>query len=1030
MLFRSKGVFLVVVLLGFFGLSLHAQEREITGQVVDEQGVPLVGASVIQKGTNNGAQTDFDGNFSITLRDESNVFIVSFLGFKTVEKTLSQQNNIIITLIEDNESLDEVVIVGYTAVRRADILGSVSSIKEEEILQTTPVNAFDAIQGRLPGVNIASNGGPGSGSSIQIRGVSTFNSGTEPLYVVDGQQVENIDNIDPSDIASIEVLKDGASAAIYGSQSANGVVIVKTKKGKSGKSALDINYSTVYSFVSSHVSLPSTRQRIAYENARGGNDPSLRPRDSLSLLYQNSFDLQELLFRPAVRTNVNAGISGGNDTSDFYWNTGFVEENGVVLNSSYKRVNTQFKINTTLFEKLKVGTSTYGSYELQSGLNENEVFTQMAERIPYFPVFEPDGSWTPEIAGRQNPPAEASERVLDDRNIRARSYNYLQFNILPSLNFKSTIGVDFRLRKRDDFQPTITQQVGRAPRLRERNQTDYNFLQENLLAYRESIGNHNLSALAGTSWQKWDTERTELQTFNLLFDEIPYFNAIDTGEGLGYIYNGTFTDASAHALVGYFGQVNYNYKKKYLIDGTFRRDGTSRTGSNERFGNFKSASIGWRVSGEEFMRNVSWVNNFLLRASYGENGNQSIGDYDNQQTYQPGFPYAGINGVTFGAQLGNPDLKWETTVSKNYGFDLNLFKNDLNISASYFIKTTTDLLDNASLPAESGFSSIRTNVGSVENKGFELDISATPIRTKNFEWFTSFNISSVKNKVLDVADERGFFDSDIFRIQEGQPIGNIFGFKYLGVFAYDESNAFTDNGVQLTPNFDGDGNFTNYSLDGQDYNGTVNRLRSSNFTLGGGDIIWKDLNGDFDINPGDDRQVIGNGLVDYFGGFFNEFKYNNLSFSFLFDYNLGNDIFREYEQTRNDLNSSNETPSPERIDGAWLEQGDVTQWWSLSREPEHRTPNALLNSFWVSKGDYVRLRTVKLAYRLDRSNLDKIGLFDDITVYLSANNVAMWTNYEGFNPDFGTRGNALQPGVDNLRYPNKTDIIFGLNLKL
>ena len=339
-------------------------------------------------------------------------------------------------------------------------------------------------------------------------------------------------------------------------------------------------------------------------------------------------------------------------------------------------------------------------------------------------------------------------------------------------------------------------------------------------------------------------------------------------------------------------------------------------------------------------------------------------------------------------------------------------------------------MDNASLPAESGFSSIRTNVGSVENKGFELDISATPIRTKNFEWFTSFNISSVKNKVLDVADERGFFDSDIFRIQEGQPIGNIFGFKYLGVFAYDESNAFTDNGVQLTPNFDGDGNFTNYSLDGQDYNGTVNRLRSSNFTLGGGDIIWKDLNGDFDINPGDDRQVIGNGLVDYFGGFFNEFKYNNLSFSFLFDYNLGNDIFREYEQTRNDLNSSNETPSPERIDGAWLEQGDVTQWWSLSREPEHRTPNALLNSFWVSKGDYVRLRTVKLAYRLDRSNLDKIGLFDDITVYLSANNVAMWTNYEGFNPDFGTRGNALQPGVDNLRYPNKTDIIFGLNLKL
>ncbi|MFD1316413.1 SusC/RagA family TonB-linked outer membrane protein [Namhaeicola litoreus] len=1006
----------------FFLLSISIQAQLVTvkGKVTELDGIGLPGVNIIQKGTSNGVVTDLGGNYSIQLQSGSDVLVYSFVGYETIERSVGVKSVIDVILKEDSQSLEEVVIVGYAATKRKDILGSVASIKSEDIAQTTPVNALDGIQGRLSGVQISSNGGPGSGSSISIRGTSTFSGGVNPLYVVDGQQLEDIDNLDPSDIASIEVLKDGASAAIYGSKSANGVVIITTKSGtKGGQTRLDVNAASSYSFLNSAIPVANSNERIYYEQVRGGTDPNsvTRPADSLSLLYANSNDLQKLVTRVGRRDQINVAVSGGGEKNKYYWNTGYLQEQGIVINSGYKRINSLARIDADIFKNLTAGTKLLASYEIQKGLNENTVFQQIAERIPYFPVFEPDGSYTPEIAGRQNPIAEANERTLDDRNFRAQSFNYLQWQILPSLSFRSTLGINFRLRKQNEFNPTIVQRVGTPPDGRERQTLSYDLLHENFLTYRESFGDHNLSGIAGFSLQKWDEEFSDIRAQSFLSDFPQTFNNVDE---LRY----ATTSKAGHSLTGLFADLAYDYKGKYLIKGTIRRDGSSRFGEDKKYGVFPSVQVGWRLSGEKFMENTV-VSNLLFRASYGETGNERIGNYESLLLYQPGYWY-GTNGIAT-YQLANPDLGWESTISTNFGVDLSMFKNRFNLTFDLWQKTTEDLLYDVPLPEETGFIQVRKNIGSVENRGFDLSLSGTIVRSENFQWFSSFNISYLQNEVKELADEDGFQDGD-FYISEGEPIGNMYGYRNLGVFPYDESNAFTNDGVQLSPNFDIEGNFVNYTLNGQEYTGDVNRLRVGSRTLRGGDIYWEDVNGDFNIDGANDRQVIGNGLPEYFGGFFNEFTIKNFSFSFLFDYNFGNDIYKRYDQLRNDLNSSNETPSPDRIAGAWTKPGDIAEFASLDRG---RTQNRLgPNSQYILSGDYIRLRNIRFQYNIAQHTIDRISWMKNFGVYMSLNNLLTWTNYDGYNPELGNRGNSLQPGVDNLRYPNRTEVIIGVNISL
>lgn len=997
-------------------------QGSIRGTVTSEDNEPLIGVSIIQLGTTNGIVTDLDGNYSLNLMEGGKTVRFSYTGFASQEVEVGSQTVIDIVLGSNSEVLDEVVVIGYGTERKRDVLGSIASVDEEQIDQITPINAFDAIQGRLSGVQISSNGGPGAGSDIRIRGTSTFGGGVEPLYVVDGQQLENIDNLNPNDIASIEVLKDGASAAIYGSKSANGVVIITTKGGVSGKTTLEISHATGISDVSSLIPVSNTRQRVLFEQQRSGGIGTGTDTDSLSARFQQEVDIQDLILQTGVRNQTGLSVSGGGENSRFYWNTSYLTEEGIVLNSNYNRINTSLKVDFDLSKVISAGTRINASYEKQGGLNENTVFRQLSERPAYLPVRDGNGDLFPTVFGRQNPLGEALETVTDDRGFRSTLFSYVELKILPELAFRSTLGVNYRQRTRNDFEPSIVRNIGQPATGRERQDLDYDIQQENYLTYKKKFGDHNVSALVGMQTQQWTSEYSEIRAVSFASDLIQTFNNVaelNTGD--------TRTLKDGHSLLSYFSRLTYNYKGKYLLAGTLRRDGSSRFGENQPYGNFPSASVGWRISAEPFMEGIRGaVSDLKVRAAYAITGNERIGNYDALLLYSPGLIYNGVNGVA-ASQLGNRDLGWESTEQINFGLDIEVLEGRFTATVDYYIKTTDELLYDVQIPEETGFDEVRQNIGSVENRGLELTIGGTPLKVGNFSWYTSFNIATNENKVLSLADEDGFEDGPFF-IEVGESIGNIYGFVNTGIFPYDESNAFAEDGTQLTPNFDGGGVFINYTLNGQEFTGEVNQLRAAGRTLGGGDVIWKDLNGDFNIDNTNDRSVIGNGLAKYFGGFFNEFSYKNMSFSFLFDYNFGNDIYRNYDDRRNTATSFGATPHPDRIEGAWLNQGDVVEYPSLDRT---RSQNRIgIDSYYLSDADYIKLRNIRFSYNLPPSIVSRLNWLEGVSINLSVNNPITWTNYEGYNPELGSRGNALQPGIDNLRYPNKTEYIFGIKVRL
>ncbi|WP_164975193.1 TonB-dependent receptor [Lutibacter sp. HS1-25] len=1018
--FERKGTFsgMVLILAILFSsfTAMNAQET-ITGVVSGTDGVPLPGVSVLQKGTSKGAVTDFDGNYAITLTSGQKNLVFSYVGFKTKEIAVNKQTKINVVLDVDVESLQEVVVIGYAPVAREKVLGAMATVKSDALEQATPTSALDGIQGKMSGVQILTNGGPGGGFDIRVRGVSTFGGGTAPLYVVDGQQLDDIDNLDPNDIESMEVLKDGATAAIYGSKAANGVVLITTKSGKAGELKVDVSSVTGYTSLVGDLRVANTRQRILYEKLRQDNTGNLtaQERDSLSLLNKNSYDLQDLITKSGIRQQINLSLSGGGEKGNFYWNTGYFDESGLVLNSSYKRFNSLLKIDAKFSKKFTAGTKLNATFEDQRGLSESQVFQQLVERIPYYPAFEPNGDYSPEYGGRQNPLAETTA-TRKTRDYRAQSFSYLQFEIVPKLTIKATLGVNFRLNKYNEFNPKITVNPSSGPTGRERFTLSYDIQQETFMNYANTWGDHTFAAFGGMQVQKYDDERFDSRA-DFVSDDIHTFNNIDPTTLI--IVNGT---NSSNSLFSLFGGFNYDYKNKYLVGGTMRRDGSSRFGENNKYGYFPSATIGWRMSNESFLENSQLVNNLLIRASYGVTGNERIGDYDFTGAFLPGAVYNGVNGV-YPVRLGNPDLSWENTASANIGIDVSMFERRLNVNIDAWQKTTTDLLANVPLPEESGFGSIRKNVGSVDNKGLDVSVSGTILKAKDFSWNSSFNISFLKNKVTKL-DGHTPFESGPYYIEEGQPIGNIYGFKNLGIYQYDESNAYSNEGVRLTPNFE-EGTFVNYTLNGAEYTGTVNKMKNAGQTLQGGDIIWEDVDGNFDITAVD-RQVIGNGLAKYFGGFSNDFRYKNFRLGLLFDYNFGNDLYRRWDESRNDLNSSGETPGPDRIEGAWKNPGDITVYPRLTRVTQNREAP---NSFYVTSGDYIKLRYIKLDYSLPKDVIASVKGLEKVSLSLAVNNVLTWTNYIGYNPELGNRGNPLNPGLDDLRYPNDREIILGLKVQ-
>ena len=1033
---------IVGCLMAFFNFLLLVQpinaqtsgKVSVKGVVLDEAGETLPGATVTEKGTKNVAATDLDGKFTIKVSKSGATLIVSYVGYVTKEVTSKPDMKVILS--ENSKNLDEVVVVGYGTMKKRDVTGAISSISSKDIEQKMATNVFEALQGQTAGIQIISGSGqPGETSSIKIRGTSTFSAdGVKPLYIVDGIPLDDIDGINPTDIASMEILKDAASAAIYGSRSANGVIIITTKQGEAGKPCIDVKYNHSWGTLSHKLAQANRADRRYYDNARrqyfldnniGNADESIQMiQDSLNVFFNVDNDYQDMILQTAQKDQVDISVGGGSDKIKYFINTGYFNERGIVPNTAFQRLTTRINSDYKPVKWMNMGSRIALTYSKKEGINENALLNAMLSRRPYFSTYYPDGSLVGVFNGQKNPIAQVEYTTDFTDAYKGNFYQFFEFDIYKGLKFRTNINANFSLSKRKKLYPSIiTDEWQKSNEGGSYNYLGWNWMNEDYFSYSHKWGDHNFSAMAGFSAQRWSNQNEILVGTNSSTDYIYTMNAF--ASNLTQTSTGTWQ--TSHSLASLFARITYDYKGRYLLTANVRRDGSSRFAENNKWGNFPSASVGWRISDEKFMQFAKpALDDAKIRVSYGVTGNESIGNYDYVYTYSPSTIYDGVGGVS-ATRIGKDNLKWEETKQFDIGLDLSFWNSRLTATFDYYDKYTSGLLADYELPKESGFSTMKTNVGEVSNRGFEVAIAGDIIRTKNFRWNASFNISRNINQIERLSEGKAYLEGDLWWMQEGGRIGDFYGYKYINVFQYDESNAFAEGSwQQLTPVFE-NGVFQNkYLLNGTEYTGKVlQKTLPNGKPFRGGDINWEEPEGSRDgIIDDNDRMIIGNALPDVTGGLSTQFTYKDWSLFISFYYSLGGEIYNFGEHNRNMFKYTGTTPSPDVIYNTWLKQGDIALY---PRPYNDEYDNArYANSFYVEDGSFIRLQNVRLSYNLPKNWCRKCGV-KGINLYAFVNNALTWTKYSGFDPEFST-SDPLQIGRDNYRYPKKREYGVGMSV--
>lgn len=991
----------------------------LRGKVSDKAGQALPGVSIRVRTRNilttEGTTSKPDGTFSLRTRLTEGTLVFSFTGYKTESRAFIRGGEFTMVMQDDIAALEEVVVVGYGTEKKRDVTGAIVSVSAESMEERQPVDVFDALQGQTPGVQITSgSGAPGESSTIRIRGTATFDAGVSPLYIVDGARVDDISLINPNDIASVEILKDAASAAIYGSRSANGVVIISTKRGKEGKPRFDLRYLQSFKSMAHKIPQASATDR-RFHTPTGAQEI-----DSLNPAYNSDNYYQDLLTRTAIRHQVDLSARGASKTLNYSASLGYLDDQGIVVNSYAKLIRSRLNFDFHLNNKAILGNRIQLSYKTGNRINEGSVLLQGVLRPANYRVYLDDGGLAGLVQARPNPVAWAMyyKNRLDE--YQANIYNYFTYQITKHLKYTTDVTANVIYNHNFIFSPRILSNVNDNSGTDRRDMNIY-LQHQGYFNYGQTFGKHAVTAVLGYSVDK-DTRRySTISGTNFLTEAIETFNSAQLLN-----QNNTFTFASRNTSVSAFGRLGYNFRGRYLLNANVRADGSSRFGRDKRWGVFPSVSGAWRVSDESFM---GWARKFLddakVRLSYGMTGNDRIGDYDAIQSYRFGsFFYNGVSGVVPNSLFGNNTLGWESTRQLNAGIDISLFRNRLSFAADYYNKTTSDLLYSAPLPDESGYTSVKVNVGSIRNRGFEFGINGMPVKTKNFNWSVNYNMSFNQTHVLKLYQGTGLISiagTTTWSIQEGEKLGNFYGWKSEGVYAYNEANAYTSEWERLTPIFK-DGSFQGYSLNGEAYTGQVKKMTASGNTLRGGDVIWQNTTKDGVIDDAD-RVVIGNAQPKFTAGLNNNFGYKRFTLSVSFYSSWGGQLFNYARYYLNSYKSATVTPEPEVIYNRWRAPGDVTIY---PRSGNFAYNQREISSNYIEDASFIRLRNARLTYNLPSAAYSRIKL-KGVSVYVYGTNLLTWTNYRWFDPEIAP-GPPLTMGKDNGRYPRNREVGMGLNV--
>ncbi|MRX45758.1 SusC/RagA family TonB-linked outer membrane protein [Pedobacter puniceum] len=1044
--YREKIITCVRVVFFFhlFIINAYAQKITVSGVVLDNQGETLPGVSVKVKNATQGTITDSDGKYSIVVPAPSSILVFTYLGFTSQEVAVNNRTKININLKPSTSSLEEVVVVGYGTLKRKDVTGSVASVNIADF-EKAPITSFDqALAGRIAGVQVSGNDGqPGSVNNIIIRGAGSITQDNSPLYVVDGFPLEDANNnaINPADIESIEVLKDASATAIYGARGSNGVIMITTKKGKVGDPVIGINSYYGFQEVIRTMKLMNAYEFVSYQN-------DLNPSATAATYftggknlesYRNAptLNLQQSLYRNSPMQNYDLSVRGGTEKTKYSISGNIIDQEGIIINSGFKRYQGRLSLDQTINKKLKVGTNINISNSVNNGTivaqsNFSATLSLMSSVWGYRPITNSnvdllDEPYDPEIdpllAGdyRFNPILSAKNELRELINNNLNVNAYAQYEITPHLTLRITGGITKIGQENNQFNNSRTS-LGNPRNINGvfgsiNNNLSNTWLNENTLTYNKSFNKkHNLNAVIGFSSQQNNSKFYGFQSITVPnedagldgLDEAPFGSTTPTSR------------SSRWTLASFLGRINYNINYKYLFTASLRSDGSSKFLGNNQWSYFPSGSFAWRFNKEKFMKNIKVIDDAKLRMSYGLTGNNRVTDFAgySQLAYLINSGYTFNNSSVLGATFtayGNRSLKWETTAQANIGLDLAMFKQRLLFTADVYRKTTKDLLLRADIPATTGLTNAFKNIGKVENSGLELSLTSTNIKSKNFSWVSNFNISFNRNKILQLTEGQDALLSSVsfdilynnnptYIAQIGQPIAQMFGLIWDGVYQYEDFDITPSGGYTLKSNLPDNGG-----------------------TRGGvapGSIKYKDINLDGTINS-KDFAIIGRATPIHVGGFSNNFTYKGFDLNVFFQWSYGNDILNAnrliFEGNGNNRINLNQFAS---FNNRWTPTNPSNTLFRAGGQGP-----AFYSSRVIEDGSFLRLKTVSFGYNLSNSLLKQFKL-KGLRVYASAQNLYTWTNYTGSDPDVSARNSNLTPGFDFSSYPQARTLIFGLNVSL